>query len=187
VPRRIFRALVRLLPEEFRAGYARDIKSTFDAELDDARKAGRPLALPRLWLATIGDLLRTAPGEHLDILSRDLRFAIRTMAARPTHTLTALVTLALGIGANIAMFAVIDGVLLAPLPYPNPDALVWIGETEESGDPGTLGYLSFADLRDRSRSFESVMAVSQSTATLTGDGQDAEHVNSMRVSAASSR
>ena len=55
MPRRIFRVLVRLLPEEFRAGYARDMESTFDAELRDARKAGRPLALPRLWLATITD------------------------------------------------------------------------------------------------------------------------------------
>ena len=184
MPRRIFRALVRLLPEEFRAGYAREMESTFDAELQHARTAGRPLAIPRLWLATITDLLKTAPGEHLDILIRDVRFALRTMAARPTHSLTALVTLALGIGANIAMFAVIDGVLLAPLPYPNPDALVWIGETEDGGEPATVGYLSFVDLRERSRSFESLIAVSQSTATLTGDGKEAERVNSMRVSSA---
>ncbi len=108
---KVFRALVRLLPEEFRAGYARDMEATFRAERKEAD--GRWGAMARLWIATIADVLRAAPSEHLDILFRDVRFALRAMATRPVHTLTAIVTLAIGIGANVAMFAVIDGVLLA--------------------------------------------------------------------------
>ena len=101
----LFRTLVRLLPEEFRAGYARDMAATFRAERRQARSWGRILWL---WSATIPDLARTAPADHLDILARHVRFAFRTMAARPGATAAAGLTLGLGWGANVAMFAAID-------------------------------------------------------------------------------
>ncbi|MDH4064864.1 MAG: ABC transporter permease, partial [Acidobacteriota bacterium] len=182
---RLFRALLRLLPEEFRAGYARDMEATFRAERAQAlgdRTVGRWTRVLRLWGTTTLDILRTAPGEHLDVLSRDVRFALRTMATRPMHTGTAILTLAIGIGANVAMFAVVDAVLLAPLPYRDPAALVMVQETKGGADASTMGYLSFLDLRDRARSFSLVAAVGASTATITGDGMDAERVNAMRVS-----
>ncbi|MGQ0737377.1 MAG: ABC transporter permease [Acidobacteriota bacterium] len=179
---RLFRALVRLLPDEFRAGYAREIEATFRAERLGAGSGGGRMRLARLWLATVGDLLRAAPAEHFDILARDIRFALRTMLARPVHTLTAVVTLALGLGANVAMFAVIDAVLLAPLPYGDPETLVTIEQTEHGANPRNFGYQTFVDLQQRSRSFEGLVAVGAATATLTGDGLDAERVNAMRVS-----
>lgn len=163
-------------------GYARDMEATFRAEWRDAR--GSFAALLRLWLATAGDILRTAPAEHLDVLARDTRFALRTMAARPLHSSTALLTLALGIGANVAMFAVVDGVLLAPLPYRDPDALVSLAETKQGAEPGHIGYLSFVDLRARARTIGTLVAASQSTATLAGGSRDAERVNAIRVSRA---
>jgi len=122
------------------------------------------------------------PGEHLDVLARDVRFALRTMRVRPAHTLTAVLTLAIGLGANVVMFAVVDAVLLAPLPYRDADALVSIQETSREGEPGNLGYLSFVDLKTHTRSLSHVAAATQSTATFPGDGQDAERVNAMRVS-----
>jgi putative ABC transport system permease protein len=179
---RLFRALVRLLPEDVRAGYARDMEATFRAERRAAAGGARWPRLTRLWVATIGDLVRTAPVEHADVLARDLRLAIRALAARPLLTLTAIFTLAIGVGANVAMFAVVDTVLLAPLPYRDPAALVMIQETAEGTQQSTLGYLTFTDLRARSRSIETMAAVGGSIATITGDGLDAERVNAMRVS-----
>jgi hypothetical protein len=176
---RLFRALLRLLPEEFRAGYARDMEATFRAERRDASRRGGATAL---WLATAGDVLRRAPAEHVDILRRDARFALRVMAARPLHTVTAIVTLALGIGANVAMFAVVDAVLFTPLPYPEASALVTVAETEDGADPSNMGYLTFVDLAKRAQSFERLAAVGASSATLTGDGLEAERVNAMRAS-----
>ena len=179
---RLFRLLLRVLPAEFRDGYAREMEATFAAELRDARRSGRARALLALWFATMADVLRSAPGEHLDVLARDLRFALRSMRVRPAHTLTAVLTLAIGLGANVVMFAVVDAVLLAPLPYRDADALVSIQETSREGAPGNLGYLTFVDLKARARSVSHVVAASQSTATFGGDGQEAERVNAMRVS-----
>lgn len=184
MPARLFRWLLRLLPEEFRDGYAREIESTFRAEARDLAASGRRRALAGLWLATMADVLRTAPREHLDILWRDLRVAWRSMVARPAHALTAVATVAIGIGANVTMFAVLDGVLLTPLDYREADRLVAVTETRPDGRSGTMGYLSFADLEARSRSFTQLVAAAQSTATFTGGGQDAERVNAMRVSRA---
>ncbi len=149
---RLFRWLLRLLPEEFRDGYAREIERTFRDEVRDVRQSGRRWALMRLWFATMADVLRAAPGQHADILWRDLRFATRSMLARPAHTLTAVITLAIGIGANVAMFAVVDGVLLAPLDYRDADQLVAVAETKQGQDPVNMGYLSFVDLKSQARS-----------------------------------
>ena len=104
------------------------------------------------------------------------------MLARPAHTLTAVVTLAIGIGANVAMFAVVDGVLLAPLDYRDADQLVAVAETKQGEDPVNMGYLSFVDLKSQARSVSHLVAATQSTATFSGGGQDAERVNAMRVS-----
>jgi len=179
MPGRLFRALLMLLPAEFRADYGREMEATFRAEAAAETRTGRM----RLWAATIVDLARTAPAEHLDILIRDLRFAVRTMLRHPVHTATALVTLMLGIGAAVAMFSVINAVLLSPLPYRDAGGLVIVQEQRESDEPGSLGYLTFADLRERARSMSVMAAVTQSFANLAGDGQEPERVGAMRVSA----
>jgi putative ABC transport system permease protein len=179
---RLFRWLLRLLPEEFRDGYAREIERTFRDQAREVRRSGGRLALLGLWLATVADVLRAAPGQHVDILRRDLRFALRAMLARPAHTLTAVVTLAIGIGANVAMFAVVDGVLFAPLDYRDADQLVAVDETKQGPDPVNMGYLSFLDVKNQARSVSHLVAATQSTATFSGGGQDAERVNAMRVS-----
>ena len=178
---RLFRLLLRLLPEEFRAAYASEMEVTFRDELHEA---ARPAARLRTWAVTVGQLLRVAPMEHARVFAGDARFACRTMAARPGHTAAAVLTLALGIAATVAMLAVIDAVLLAPLPYRQPESLAALGETGPDGAPGPTGYLSFVDLRDRSRSFSTLVGATQSFGTLAGGGRDAERVGAMRVSRA---
>ena len=179
MPGRLFRALLRVLPAEFRADYGAEMEATFRAEAAEARGARRL----GLWAATMADLARTAPAEHLDILVRDVRFAWRGMRRHPVHTAAAVLTLALGLGAAVAMFAVINAVLLAPLPYRDAEALVVVQEQREGGVPGTLGYLTFVDLRERTRALSAMAAATQSFATIGGDGQDPERVAAMRVSA----
>jgi putative ABC transport system permease protein len=177
---RLLRALLRLLPRDFRQAYAGDLETTFRTE---RREAGHGAPLLRLWFLTALDIMRAAPAQHLDILRRDLRFAWRTMMARPLHTATALVTLALGLGASIAMFAVIDAVWLRPLPYRDAGRLVTLQELSKGGDGSNLGYLTFDDLRARARTVQSMTAVTQSYGTIVGDGRDAERIGIMRVSA----
>jgi putative ABC transport system permease protein len=175
---RFFRALLRVLPAEFRDNYAQEMSATFRAERRDAAGA---LGLARIWMATIGDVFRTAPGEHFDILKRDLAYTFRMLARRPTLTATAVITLALGVGANTAIFSVVNGVLFAALPYPDADRLVLVEEGKASEEPGTTGYLSFADARAENSTFESLAALGGWSAILAGDGRDAERLVGARV------
>jgi putative ABC transport system permease protein len=175
---RLFRVLMRLLPSEFRADYGREMASHFRAE---QREAGNAVGLTRLWVATLGDVMRTAPAEHIDILWRDLSYACRMLARRPALALATVMTLALGIGANTAIFSVVNGVLLAPLPYPDADRIVTIQEDQANDEPGTTGFYSFDALRSRQQSFDRVAALSGWSAVMRADGQDAERVNGVRV------
>ena len=178
LPDRIFKALMRVMPAEFRGDFERDLTATFRAERAEQRSS---LGLTRLWLATIADVVRTAPGEHLDILRRDLAYARRMLVRRPALTVTALVTLALGIGANTAIFSVVNGVLFAALPYPDADRLVLVEEQRGDRDPGTTGYYSFDTLRAENASFASIAAFAGGSAVFGGDGKDAERVPAARV------
>ncbi len=177
---RLLRIVIWLLPGEFRKAYRADLEATIRAQQRDA--AG-PVARLELLFSTIADVCRVAPGLHWDILRRDLTFAWRAMAARPMHTATAALTLALGVGAAVAIFAILDAVWLQPLPYRNASELVTVGETSNGGRPGPMGYLTFVDLRTQSHTFSGLAAATQSIATITGGGDEAERINLMRASA----
>jgi putative ABC transport system permease protein len=93
------------------------------------------------------------------MLGQDLRFAVRTLTKRPGFAAVAIVTLALGIGANSAIFSVVSAVLLRPLPYPDPPRLTKIvGHDLASGELDNLSPADFMDLRDMNSSFESMGA-----------------------------
>ena len=119
-------------------------------------------------------------------LLQDLRYGLRILAKSPAFAIVSVLTLALGIGANTAMFSVINGVLLRPLPFQDPQRLVALGEFDtRTGRTSTQGSLSFPDLMDvraRNHSFEAVAAYnSNNPLTLTGAGQ-ALHVKVQTVS-----
>src|SRR5690242_16674487 len=103
-------------------------------------------------------------------LLTDVRYGLRMLAKNPGFTAVAVVTLALGIGANTAIFSVVNAVLLRPLPYRHAERLVTIWETEPSG-PGNLypdTGPDFEDWRKQNKVFESIGAVTMSGAALTG-------------------
>lgn len=178
---KLYRALLRLLPGEVRDAYAHDMEVTFRAERRGA--GGTRTGVAKLWLAALGDVIRTAPSYHWDILRRDVSYSWRILAARPLHFLTATGTLALGLGASIAMFAVIDAVLWKRWSYADARNLVAVRQTGRGENPSLVGYLTFTDLRSQSQTVQAMAAAGQSTATLTGNGKDAERVNVMRASA----
>src|SRR5688572_23670449 len=111
----------------------------------------------------------------------DVRTALRALFTRPGFTLVALVTLALGIGANTAVYTVVHGVLLAPLPYDDPGEVVVLNEvTPQFPNPISVSWQNYVDWRDRSKSFDAVAAFRTTQMTLTGSG-DAERIPSRMV------
>ena len=94
----------------------------------------------------------------MDTLLRDLRYAVRQLARQRAFTLTAVATLALGIGANTAMFGVVYGILLRPLPYPDAGAIVRVGESFGGRGGAFLSNRSMALLEDDARSFDQLAA-----------------------------
>ena len=106
----------------------------------------------------------------MSTLLHDLRFAIRVLAKSPGFTIIAVLTLALGIGANTAIFSVVNGVLLRPLPFKDPSRLMIIAEKSPFPVIST-SFENFSDWRDQSSSFERMQAVRSAAITLTGAGE----------------
>jgi putative ABC transport system permease protein len=88
----------------------------------------------------------------------DLRHALRQLAQAPGFTLVAVVALALGIGANTAIFSVLHGIVLRPLPFPEPDRLLYVGEWSEQVPQMSVSYPNFLDWRERQRAFSAIGA-----------------------------
>ncbi len=118
----------------------------------------------------------------METLFQDLRYGFRMLVKNPGFTAVAVVTLALGIGANTSLFSVINGVLLSPLPFPESDQLVTLHENKPNFEGGSLSYPNFLDWQKENHTF-SAMAVGRTYAfSLTGAGE-AEQVGAELVSA----
>jgi putative ABC transport system permease protein len=109
----------------------------------------------------------------MDTLIQDVRYSIRQLARSPGFTAVAVLTLALGLGANTAIFSVVHAVLLQPLPYPDAErlAMVWVSNPGEGIDKDVASFPLFADWRQQAKSFEQVVAYAARGFTLTGHGE----------------
>ena len=139
----------------------------FAEQLGEARRTGGRLEQATLWGHATLDAFTIAPKEHWHVILQDLRYALRTMAAHPSFTAVAILSLALGIGANTAIFSLWNGVLHRSLPMVhNPQEMVILSDPESeggfhgntTGDRDWLTYDEFEQMRDRVGSFSAVMA-----------------------------
>ena len=107
----------------------------------------------------------------LEILWRDVSYGARMLWQKPAYSAIAVLTLALGIGANTAIFSVVNTVLLKPLPFAEPDRLMALGQqsTQNRTALSQFSFRNFADMRDRSQSFDRLAAYYNTNLTLTGD------------------
>jgi len=113
---------------------------------------------------------------------QDLRYGARMLLKSPGITAIVILALALGIGANTAIFSVVDAVLLRPLPYPESDRLVFLNETSKSMDEISISYPNFTDWRNQNKVFEKIGVYNRGSYNLTGVGEP-ERIVTAQVSA----
>jgi predicted permease len=128
-----------------------------------------------LWFGVLHEVIMNAPAAHWDILKQDLHYTARTLNRARGFALTAILVTALGVGANTAAFTVADFVLLRPLPFADPDALVRVCEWPRTGGGwGCMNELSpanYRDLKALSSSFAAMGAFTASATNLVGIGE----------------
>ena len=168
-----------------------DLVASGVPDADAVTRALGPLDDPKRIAAEIARADRPRPvaptppagtGSLLVDFARDIRYAARLLLRAPGFAAIALLTLALGIGANTAIFSVLNAVLLRPLPYADPDRLVMIGTRGPDGSAGNVGYTTFLDWRERSHGFEEMALIRSWIPTLIANGEP-ERISGMRVSA----
>lgn len=141
------------------------------------KEALRAVRLERGDLEVTKEEVRSAGWESfVETFWQDLRYAARILRKSPAFTTVVVLTLALGIGANTAIFSIVNAVLLRPLPYANPGQLVLVPEAKpEAGISGRgMAYPTFSELRDHNRVFSALAGLSGHSLVLTGSGEPSE-------------
>ena len=185
-----YRALLLAFPARVRAEFGADMRALFHEHRRAARQ--QPFGGTRLWLAVIVDSLvhglaarfdhsfhnprSTVSSERSSPMSafrHDLRHAVRLLVRQPGITVVAVITLALGIGANAAIFSAVDAVLLRPLPWPEPDRMVMIWEKrpQEGVMNNNVSPADYVDWSKSATSFTAMSGYTTAAADLTGHGE----------------
>ena len=183
------RRLLRRLRTAFRSESSeRDLRDELQYHLDrqaaDLVRRGMPEAEARAaalrefgGLEQAKEACRDARGlGFLREARQDVRYAVRMLRRDPGLTAVVMLTLGIGIGANTALFSVVDAVLLKPLPFPHPDRLVILREQTASRPNSAVAFPDFLDWRARQTTFEDMTAALIIGGVMSGDGVDAERV-----------
>ncbi|MEJ7813516.1 MAG: ADOP family duplicated permease, partial [Gemmatimonadaceae bacterium] len=164
---RFYRALLRLYPAGFRAEYRHELCATFAERM---REHSGPLAPLLIALAALGDVVPNALAVHWDILRQDLGYAVRSLRRTPGFAITAVLVVALGVGANTAAFSLADFVLLRPLPFPEPDQLVKLLQRTPQGT-NQLSPANYRDWKGVTRSVKGMGAYTRRAMNLVGTAE----------------
>lgn len=177
---RFYRLLLRLYPSSFRQEYGGEMTSVLRDRLRDAGPLGRV----GVWAGGTAEVLAGAAAVHWDILRQDLHYTARTLRRTPAFTLTAILLLAIGIGANTAVFSITDFALLRPLPFPEPDRLVKLWQSVPGYYSRTVvSPENYRDWKRQSRSYESMGAAWALSANLVVRGAEPERIDGAAVTA----
>jgi predicted permease len=180
----LYRALLRLYPIGFRHEYGDEMAQIFAQRAAGASIAGRLALL----LAAVLDIMVNAAAAHVELLRQDLAYAARTLRRTPLFTLTAVLVIALGVGANTAAFSVANFVLVQPLPFPESESVVRLCEGPRTGPTGwgcnnQLSPLNYRDFREQTSSFAQLGAFNRDAVNLVG-GSQPERLPLARLTAA---
>jgi hypothetical protein len=156
--RRWFRWAAGLLPFDFRRDYGRDMELAFASDLNESRQAGAG-GTWSTWARAVAGPGPVALREHAATALQDVRYASRMLVQNPGFTATALLSLGIGIGANTAVFSLIDALFLRPLPVQSGDRLVAL-YTVDARNPGfnPTSYPNYRDYKDHLRGLEDITA-----------------------------
>ena len=141
--------------------FAEEIESHLLAHIEDNLRLGMNAGEARRQaLIKLGGMQQVKESYHqrgslplLETIWSDIRFAARTLRKNVGFTVVAVATLALGIGGNTAIFSIVNGVLLNPLPFPDPDRLVTLHESKPNFEQGSISYPNFLDWQRDNRTF----------------------------------
>ena len=163
---RFYRALLRLYPAFFRMEYRDELCWAFAERTGEVSGLLAPV---RILLAALADVIPNALAVHWDVLRQDLRYAARALRRTPGFALTAVMVVALGVGANTAVFSVADFVFVRPLPYTDADRLVKLWQGSEVGR-NEVSPANYRDWKAMTSSFSGMGAYCFHAANLVGAG-----------------
>lgn len=166
----LYRLALHLLPRSFRHEYGDDMKSDF---VEQWRRSANLPAHLLLCVETVLDLILTALREHGALLLQDVRYALRAFRRSPGYPLIAILTIALGVGANTAIFTIVDRTLVRPLPYREPGRLVKLWESAPLSGYSEVepAWPNFRDWRQANESFTAMAAYNPLALNLTGEAR----------------
>jgi predicted permease len=162
-----YRLLLHLYPSSFRAEYGEEMSAIFALELD--RRRGLP-ARCGLWFSALAEIVLNAAMVHGEIARRDLFHSARSLLRSRGFTLTAILLVTIGIGANVAVFTLANFVLVRPLPFPQPDRLTRVWENHPGYSRMELSPANYRDVIASSQSFTDLAAYNFTSVNLVGQG-----------------